>query len=373
MRPNFSPLQLQAPSIPQAPRNYPAPQQRPAGITELEALQAPQDGYGGGFGGFISSPDISQGLIGAGQAILNSGYGGNIGAAFGGFNEGMQKAKQQRIENAYKMLSARSLFGGKNGTPAPLQLANAYREALDSGDTDKANQIATFAKVYDKGVVVDDGGNFTNPNGYGPAVANIAGQKKGAEQDAKNSSDVNFASPKKQQEKIGENITDSQTGFKQTHDLLNDLENHYNTLNEKGGISNVNNSTLDNAGNYLSNSFVGQGVGKLVGTENQSIRNKIATTKPLLLSAIKSATGMSSQQLNSNAELQFYAASATDPSLGYEANQNAINVLRKYIKTGSAPYGQRDQNQNVGDKTINLGNAQNPNQPRKPLNQIFTK
>lgn len=358
MRPNFLPLQFQAPSIPQAPMNYPAPQQvpqqRPAGITELEALQAPQGGYGTGFGGFITSPDISQGLIGAGQAILGSGYKGNPAAGIFGFNEGMQKAKQQRIENAYKMLSARSLFGGKNGAPAPLQLANAYREALDSGDTEKANQIAAFAKVYDKGVVVDESGNFTNPNGYGSAVGNIAGQKKGAEQNAKNRSDLNYAADINSEEAKGTERGKAEGTIEKkiiNAPALEQSLQEAETLLPKatsGGL----NTAIRGANRFFNNS-----------TESSPTDTQLEVISANLTSNVPRMEGP-----QSDADVVMYKKAAGDvgnSKIPYSERLAAVQTIRKL--------NQKYLDQNVGDKTINLGNAQNPNQARKPLNQIFTK
>ncbi len=49
--------------------------------------------------GWLSSPEVAQGFIAAGDAIMNSGYGGNIGAAAGGFIRGQQNAQEQQREN----------------------------------------------------------------------------------------------------------------------------------------------------------------------------------------------------------------------------------------------------------------------------------
>jgi len=58
-------------------------------MDEYDQLAAPRAGYGSGMTGFLTSPDISQGLIGAGRAILNSGYKGNPVEGIFGFNDGM--------------------------------------------------------------------------------------------------------------------------------------------------------------------------------------------------------------------------------------------------------------------------------------------
>jgi hypothetical protein len=79
----------------------------------------------------------------------------------------------------------------------------------------------------------------------------------------------------------------------------------------------------------IASSGVGQAAGKLFGTQNQSLRNNISQTRPLLLNAIKQATGMSAKQMDSNAELKMYLAAATDPTLDIKANRQALDMLDK--------------------------------------------
>ena len=139
------------------------------GYQQLQPADLPiQPGYGSGFGGFLTSPEVSQGLIGAGQAILNSGYGGNIGAGLGGFNEGFQKTHQQRIENSQKT----NKLLNKSNLPAALQLAQAHQDALDKGDYDLANQIEIYAKTEGCVKVIAEGRcGWSRVLGYQPVRA----------------------------------------------------------------------------------------------------------------------------------------------------------------------------------------------------------
>ncbi len=52
------------------------------------------------------------------------------------------------------------------------------------------------------------------------------------------------------------------------------------------------------------------------------------------MQAIKEATGMSAQQMNSNVELQTFLRAATDPTLSIQANLEAINNLSKLYGLG---------------------------------------
>jgi hypothetical protein len=128
---------------------------------------------------------------------------------------------------------------------------------------------------------------------------------------------------------------------RQTVDTLaTGLKAQYDILKESGGITSKNEGALSNIPAYLSSSVAGQTTGKLFGTANQSARNTIAQSRPLLLQAIARATGMSSKQMDSNTELQMYLKAATDPSLDYEANMVALNQLQDlYGIGGVAPVG----------------------------------
>jgi hypothetical protein len=116
--------------------------------------------------------------------------------------------------------------------------------------------------------------------------------------------------------------------------IVDQLGAAYGTLKNEGGITSANGGLLGNLGAMASNTDVGQMVGRVKGSPSQQARDTIAQTRPLLLNAIKNATGMSAQQMNSNAEMQLYLRAATDPSLGYEANAKALENLDKLYGLG---------------------------------------
>jgi hypothetical protein len=60
--------------------------------------------------------------------------------------------------------------GDSSDLPAPLQLANEYRDARDKGDVQRMNDIILFAKSLQKGQGIDDQGNIVNMTGYTGAV-----------------------------------------------------------------------------------------------------------------------------------------------------------------------------------------------------------
>ena len=123
----------------------------------------------------------------------------------------------------------------------------------------------------------------------------------------------------------------------QLTDIVSDLATKYKNLRDMGAIVSSTDSGLGvgNVGARLSASGFGQAVGSAFGTKAQTERESIEQTRPLLLNLIKNATGMSAQQMNSNAEMQLYLNAATNPKLSYEANMDALRQLDKLFGIGT--------------------------------------
>ena len=78
----------------------------------------------------------------------------------------------------------------------------------------------------------------------------------------------------------------------------------------------------------------------MVGTEEQVERDVIVSARNQILNAVKNATGMSAQQLNSNVEFTSWLKSLTDPTVAYEANQRILDNLEKFIAS-NGKYSER--------------------------------
>lgn len=117
---------------------------------------------------------------------------------------------------------------------------------------------------------------------------------------------------------------------------LDTIQNYYTDLQKKGAAVSTALPARSNIANRLAASSTGQAIGGALGTEEQSIRNKIKSMRPLLIQEIRSATGMSAKAMDSNAELQFYLQAATDPTFDVEANLSAIAALRAAYGVGKA-------------------------------------
>lgn len=144
---------------------------------------------------------------------------------------------------------------------------------------------------------------------------------------------ANFKIEEKQAKEL-EKVTTKAEAKQQLSDTVSQLKQNYDELLKGGGITSTTATGRENLGAKLSTSGIGQMVGGAVGTKNQEQRQTIEQTRPLLLNLIKTATGMSAQQMNSNAEMNMYLKAATDPTLTYEANMTALKNLDKMFGLG---------------------------------------
>lgn len=118
-------------------------------------------------------------------------------------------------------------------------------------------------------------------------------------------------------------------------DLAANMAEGYQFLKDKKAIKSVEAGKFSNLARSTQSGTVGQLVGSAFGTEEQDTRDFIISQRPLLIQAIVKASGMSAQQINSNAELKNLIAAATDPSKGYESNVRSLRELNKRYGTGA--------------------------------------
>ncbi len=95
---------------------------------------------------------------------------------FDRLNEEFQLRKQSQLAQIERAKS-----GGQD--PAALRLANEYEAAMKSGDTERANRLAAFAKIYDKNVTMTPDGQYVPLPGLPSALGNIEfGKESGTQQ-----------------------------------------------------------------------------------------------------------------------------------------------------------------------------------------------
>lgn len=136
------------------------------------------------------------------------------------------------------------------------------------------------------------------------------------------------------EEKAAAKQTETDKSRGQVDNLVAQLGSYYDALSGEGGITSTGLRAGSNAMAGIASSGLGQATGRLFGTQAQSQRNSIVQTRPLLVQAIKNATGMSAKQMDSNVELKMMLATATDPTLDLEANRRALANLAALYGTG---------------------------------------
>lgn len=124
-------------------------------------------------------------------------------------------------------------------------------------------------------------------------------------------------------------------GKQQLSTIIDKMRGAYETLRAEGAAVQPGGDVLGNIGARLRGTGVAQAVEGAIGTTAQSERTKIKNMRPLLVNAIKQATGMSAQQMNSNVELKLFLDTATNPDAAdIDANLAALENLNALYGLG---------------------------------------
>lgn len=120
-------------------------------------------------------------------------------------------------------------------------------------------------------------------------------------------------------------------GRQEVTSTLTKMAEAYDRLEEAGGIPSEAKGAKQNIPAYLGGTFIGQEVGKAVGTKAQSQRNELVSLARTLITDIKNSTGMSAQEMNSNVELQQMLAAVSNPTQSIESVRAIIqNLSQRY-------------------------------------------
>lgn len=120
-------------------------------------------------------------------------------------------------------------------------------------------------------------------------------------------------------------------------DTLSTAETLVKDLAKMGGMTSTSKSPLANLVTSLQTGTAGQIAGRTFGTKEQAKRDELKSIRLQLLNAVKEATGMSAQQLNSNVELKTYLDSLGSEGMTAEANLAILdNLSRRYLKGEAA-------------------------------------
>ena len=134
--------------------------------------------------------------------------------------------------------------------------------------------------------------------------------------------------------KLGDAAAKKEEGTTQATNILDSLEAAYTDFESRKAIPSEKRNAVSNTLASISASAPGQIAERTIGTKSQTQRDIIASSRLQLLNAIKGATGMSSQQLNSNVELTTWLNSLTDPSRSIETNREILQNVRRFIDSG---------------------------------------
>ena len=126
-----------------------------------------------------------------------------------------------------------------------------------------------------------------------------------------------------------EALRDRAKGQTVVRSVIDSLRDQFTKLNQAGGITNTDKDMVSNLAAGAASSASGQVTGRLLGTKSQSLRNTIAQQRPLLMQSIMKAAGMTAKQMDSNTELKLWLATATDPTLDFQANMKALDMLQQ--------------------------------------------
>lgn len=123
-------------------------------------------------------------------------------------------------------------------------------------------------------------------------------------------------------------------GQSQAQDIIDNLRGAYTRLNDLKAIPSTQRGVLSNVLSSIAASAPGQIAGRAAGTEEQTQRDIIQSARNQLFAAVKNATGLSAQNLNSNVEFTTWLNSLTDPSKSYQTNEKILDELEKFIASG---------------------------------------
>jgi GH24 family phage-related lysozyme (muramidase) len=130
-----------------------------------------------------------------------------------------------------------------------------------------------------------------------------------------------------------------QEGREKIEQVLEDMKASYQRLEELRGIPSERRGAAANIPAYLGATPPGQELGKALATPSQSQRNALQASGRQLLTAIKAATGMSAQEMNSNVELQQLMAAISSPTQSIESVREILTRISRNYGSGRLEFG----------------------------------
>lgn len=116
--------------------------------------------------------------------------------------------------------------------------------------------------------------------------------------------------------------------------VIDTLKTAYADLDAMRAVPSEQRNVISNALSYIASTGPGQVAGRIGGTAAQTQRDVIQSSRNLLFTAVKNATGKTSGELNSNVEFKTWLEALTDPSRSIQANQAILENLEKFVASG---------------------------------------
>lgn len=214
-----------------------------------------------------------------------------------------QLTRDQQADLAREGMALRSQIAQMTGAMS-RQVAPSYAEIIDPKDPTRMLKID--GRLYKPGGSLGDAG-VIGVSGKEPTAA-TAETKRGTSQD-------------------------SVTG------LVVQLKDLYKQLANSGGMVDPANGVISNTTARVASSGLGQYVGGVAGTQNQSLRDTIVQMRPQLLNAIRQASGMSARAIDSNAELKLWLDAVSDPTRSLPANMAILDNIDQQYGAGAKQHG----------------------------------
>ncbi len=118
---------------------------------------------------------------------------------------------------------------------------------------------------------------------------------------------------------------------------IDDIRKDYRNLNAVGGMVSPKKGVIANIRARAASSDVGQVVAGTLGTEAQTIRDRLASNLPALMQQVKQATGMTAAQVNSIPEMRLLQDQVTNPTRSFEAVMSTLDDIEKRYLGGGRP------------------------------------
>lgn len=153
----------------------------------------------------------------------------------------------------------------------------------------------------------------------------VAGRESPAEAAAKAAATARATAAVETEKKAAEKAP----GRKQVSTIIKKIRGAYEQLEKDKAIASEKRGGFANVMDYLATTSPGREVQKALGTSASKYLSEIVNSRKLLATAIKNATGMSAQEMNSNVELQLTLDALTDPTQGIEAARSTLDTLEE--------------------------------------------